>query len=168
MKAQLSTPTPIANTGRSRTIVVLFVGLLVLAVAIIGSVLALSQRTPAAEIAARGPANHALIAHCRVCQDEALAARQGLGLAGEWAAPSVVAATPSRALMINCQVCRDEALGAAQASAPSLLPVRSHVVRSRIFQDELIAAAQSNLVPLAIPSNTIDQQLDDLHRPGPR
>jgi hypothetical protein len=76
MKAQPSTPTLIVNHDRSRAIVILFAGLLIVAAAIIGSVLALSWRAPAAEIAARGSTNHLLIAHCRACWDEALAASQ--------------------------------------------------------------------------------------------
>jgi hypothetical protein len=116
MNAHQSTPTQIATTGRSRAIVVMFAGLLILAAAVIGSFFALSPRTPAAEISAHGPANHLLIAHCRPCQDEALAARQTVDLAAGRAAPSTVVGAPHHALITNCRICRDEALGASQAS----------------------------------------------------
>jgi hypothetical protein len=138
MNAHPSTPTQIATTGRARAIVILFAGLLVLAAAIVGSVFVLGQGTPAATITARGQTNHLLIAHCRPCQDEALAAGQGAGLAREQAAPSIVIGAPPRALTTNCRPCRDEALAGTQASFGM------------------------------VDGGTIFSQLDDPHQSGPR
>ncbi len=138
MNAQPSTPTQTATTGRARAIVKLFAGLLILAAAIVSGVFMLSQRTPAAAITARVPTNHPLIAHCRPCQDEALAAWQGAGLAREQAAPSIVIGAPPRALITNCRPCRDEVLAGTQASLGM------------------------------VDSGTIFPQLDDPHHSGPR
>src|SRR6266511_5828910 len=114
MKAQPSTPTQIANNGRLRAITVMFAGLLVLAVAIVGGVFALSQRTPATAITAHGPTNHSLIAHCRACRDEALAAQSNVAAQPVQVAPA--GHTTTHTLITNCRACRDEALGAGQAS----------------------------------------------------
>jgi hypothetical protein len=138
MKAQPTTPTLFVNHNRLRAIVILFAGLLVLAAAIIGSIFAFSRGAPTAEISARTPSNHLLIAHCRPCQDEALAARQGAGLAGEQPSLSSVVSSPPHTLTINCRACRDEVWGASQASFSAI--------------DRHIALSQ----------------LDDTRGPGPR
>jgi len=138
MNAQPSTPTQSANTGRSRANIVLFAGLFIFAAVIIGGVFALSQRTPAAAITARGPTNHPLIAQCRPCQDEVLAARQGSALSTPQAAQPTMTSSGARALITNCRSCRDEALGANQAS------------------------------PQTADGGTIFSHLNDPRRPGPR
>ena len=176
MNAQQSTSTQIADTRRSRTIMIIFAGLLVLAVAIIGSVLALSQRASTADIVARGPTNHLLIAHCRACQDEALAARQGVGLAGEQAwLPSVVR-LPPHALITNCRVCRDEVWGGIQVLRQAGQPAaavpavgrspRVLIKNCRACQDEALAAIQASFS--ASDDLVSFREPDDARGPRPR
>jgi len=61
------------------------------------------------------PSTQQLIAHCRVCQDEALGASQINLPAAQPAPPIVLAPPPAQQLIAHCRVCRDEALGAVQS-----------------------------------------------------
>ena|SRR5436309_2970384 len=113
MKPQTFESTPIAAKGRSHASVTLLAGLLVLAAILIGGVFLFSQRPPAAASDTRSAAAHTLIANCRACRDEALAAHQGFASASSQVARPVVASVGARALIANCRICRDEALGSA-------------------------------------------------------
>ena len=113
MKPQTFESTPIAAKGRSHASVTSVAGLLVLAAILIGGGVLFSQRPPAAASDTRSAAAHTLIANCRACRDEALAARQSLTAASSHVARPVVASVGARALITNCRVCRDEARGSA-------------------------------------------------------
>jgi hypothetical protein len=57
-----------------------------------------------------------LITYCRVCQDEALAARQARLSELEPSRAIGSIAAPVRSRISNCQICQDEALGANQTT----------------------------------------------------
>ncbi len=73
----------------------------------------MSITPPAADRALRTPTQH-LIATCRPCRDEALAAQIKVAAQPIQVAPAVQ--TTTRARIVNCRPCRDEALGVNQAS----------------------------------------------------
>jgi len=148
MKAQTSTLTQSTNNNRSHTILVLIAGLVVLAAAIIRAVFAINQRTRASEITSRASAQRPLIANCRVCADEALAARQGVAPNAGPATQPVAAVSNARPLIATCRVCADEALAARQrplpANAPAAQPApigisaRPLVTHCRVCRDEAL------------------------------
>jgi len=161
MKAQPSTLIQFVSTDRARAVAFLIAGLLVLA-AIAGSAFALSQRTPATPIAARGPANRPLLAHCQPCRDEALAARQVFGRGTPHATQPVN--TGAGTLIASCRICRDEALGARQAMPQAARPAAAQAPAGR-GQQGLIASCR---VCRDEALGAMFPQLDDPRRPGPR
>ena len=174
MKAQTSTLTH--ATSRSRTILVMIAGLVVLAAAIIGAVLALSQRARAPQITSGAAAQRPLIAYCRVCADEALAARQSFVPNAGRATQPAAADTNARPLIVTCRVCADEALAAHQPSmpastraakpAPTGFSARSLITNCRVCRDEALAGTQASFG--TVDSGTVFPPLDDPHQPGPR
>src|SRR5262245_47349090 len=138
MKAQVSSLTRTTNNKRSRTKLAMVAGLIVLAVAIVGAARVLSQRAQAPQITSGAAAQRPLIAYCRVCGDEALAAHQPSMPASARAAKPAPTGFSVRSLITNCRACRDEALAGTQASFGT------------------------------VDSRTVFLQLDDPHQPGPR
>ena len=176
MKAQVSSLTQPTNNNRSRTILAMVAGLIVLAVAIVGAALVLSQRARAPQITSGAAAHRPLIANCRVCADEALAARQSFVPNAGRATQPAAADTNVRPLIVTCRVCADEALAAHQLSLPasaraakpaptgfSAHPLFAHC---RACRDEALAGTQASFG--MVDSGTVFPQLDDPHQPGPR
>jgi hypothetical protein len=177
LKAQTSTLTQTRNTSRSRRILVLIAGLVVLAAAIIGAVLALNQRVRAPEITSRASAYRQLIAYCRVCADEALAARQGVVPSAGRATQSVAANINTRPLIAYCRVCADEALAAYQSPVPAsrsataaiarIFNTRALAVQCRVCLDEALGGTSTGVDTAELP---LDQpaSAELLRRNGPR
>jgi hypothetical protein len=176
MKAHVSSLTQPTNNKRSRTKLAMVAGLIVLAVAIVGAALVLSQRARAPQITSGAAAQRPLIAYCRVCADEALAARQSFVPNAGRATQPAAADTNARPLIVTCRVCADEALAAHQLSipararaaqpAPTGLSARSLITNCRACRDEALAGAQASFG--TVDSGTVFPQLDDPHQPGPR
>jgi hypothetical protein len=176
MKAHVSTLTQPTNKSRSRTILTMSAGLVVLAAAIISAVLALSQHTRTPTIRSHASAARLLIASCRVCADEALAARQPSAPNAESATQRTAVVTNARPLITYCRACADEALAARQQSAPasvraaqpapSILSTRPLIAQCRICRDEALAGTQASSG--MVDSGAVFAQLDDPHQPGPR
>jgi hypothetical protein len=116
MKTQTHYTTPIRLMPWIRRYWVALAAALVLGATIIGLFYALgfsvSTLRPAADRAIRIP-TQGLMANCRACRDEALAA-QVKAAQPVRVAPAVHPTTGG--LIANCRLCRDEALGANQAS----------------------------------------------------
>ena len=176
MKAQVSSLTQPTNNKRSRTILAMVAGLIVLAVAIVGAALVLSQRARAPQITSGAAAHRPLIASCRMCADEALAARQRFIPNAGRATQPAAADTNTRPLIVTCRVCADEALAAHQPSipasaraaqlAPTGLSARSLITNCRACRDEALAGIQASFG--MVDSGTVFPQLDDPHQPGSR
>lgn len=119
MKTQTHYTTPLRLTSWVRRYGVALAAALVLMATIVGLLYALgfslSTPRPAAERAVRTPTRR-LIANCRVCRDEALAAQINPAAQPVRVAPAVH--TTIGGLIANCRSCRDEALGADQARLP--------------------------------------------------
>jgi hypothetical protein len=174
MKTQVSSLTQPTNNKRSRTMLALVGGLIVLAVAIVGAALVLSQRAP--QITSGAAAHRPLIADCRMCADEALAARQSFIPNAGRATQTAAADTNTRPLIVTCRVCVDEALAAHQPSipasaraaqrAPTGVSARSLITNCRACRDEALSGIQASFG--MVDSGTVFPQLDDPHRPGSR
>lgn len=117
MKIYTQYITPIALTPSVRRYRVALAAALALLVMIIGLLyvpgFSLSTTRPPAEHAVESPPQ-GLLAICRSCRDEVLAAQSKVAAQPVRVAPAVH--TTTRALITNCRPCRDEALGANQAS----------------------------------------------------
>jgi hypothetical protein len=120
MKTQTHDTTPITRMAWVRRYGVALAAALALAATIIGLLYALgfsvSTTRPAADRAVRTPTQR-LMANCRPCRDEALAAQINPAAQLVRVAPAVH--TTIGGLIANCRACRDEALGAHQASLPT-------------------------------------------------
>ena len=177
MKAHVSTLTQPTNKSRSRTILAMSAGLVVLAAAIIGAVLALGQHTRTPAITSHASADRPLIASCRVCADEALAARQGAVPNAAHAPQPAAADTNARPLIAYCRACADEALAARQPSVPasvratqptlSNLSARPLIAQCRVCRDEALGSTSTGIgaaeTSLALPASA-----ELLRRAGPR
>ena len=177
MKAHVSTLTQPTNKSRSRMILTMSAGLVVLAAAIIGAVLALSQHTPTPAIRSHASAVHPLITSYRLYADEVLAARQQ-------SAPNAESATQRTAVVINprpliryCRACADEVLTARQPSAPtsvraaepapSILSTRPPIAQCRVCRDEALGRSSTDL-GTAERSLALPVSAELLRRDGPR
>jgi hypothetical protein len=120
MKTHSHYTTPITLTPWVRRYGAALAAALALVATIIGLLYALgfsvSTIRPAADRAVRIPTQR-LVANCRPCRDETLAAQINPAAQPVRVAPAVH--TTTRALITNCRPCRDEALGANQASLPT-------------------------------------------------
>jgi hypothetical protein len=177
MKAHVSTLTQPTNKSRSRTILVMIAGLVVVAAAIIGAVFALNQRMRAPGITSRTSAHRTLMAYCRVCADEALAARQLAAPNAEPATQPAAAGINARPLIASCRVCADEVLAARQPSvpasvraaqpAPSILSTRPLIAQCQVCRDEALGSTSTDVGAaersLALPAST-----ELLRHDGPR
>jgi len=130
MKAQTHYTTPITATPWMRWGMRALAGLLVLAVVIVGLVYALGlfgQPSQSRTNGGVGAPARTTITNCRVCRDEALAARQpGQALTGPVKATTPIR-TPTGTLISSCRVCRDETLGANHADLITTALVVLHV-----------------------------------------
>jgi len=119
MQTQSNYTTRVATTPRLRWGARALAALLVLAVVIVGVLYALGVFGRVSRAATDGtvaaPARP-LVTHCRVCQDEVLAARPPRQAGRQPAQATGLIASPARPLLSTCQVCRDEVLGANQSS----------------------------------------------------
>jgi hypothetical protein len=120
MKAHTHYNTPISATPWMRRIVLGLATSLALLATIIGLIYALgfsvSTTRPTADRAVRIPSQR-LIANCRLCRDEALAAQVKAAAQPDRVVPAVH--TTISGLIANCRACRDDALGANQARLPA-------------------------------------------------
>ena len=114
MKAQTHYTTPITATPWMRwgirALAALFV--LVVIVALVYALGLFGQPSQSGTNSGVSAPAHTLVANCRVCRDEALAARQpGQALIGSSTTTAAIGAR-AHALISNCRACRDEALWA--------------------------------------------------------
>jgi hypothetical protein len=117
MKTQTHYTTPTTLTPWVRRYGVALAAALVLGATIVGLLYALgfsvSTPRPAADRAVGTPAQ-GLMANCRACRDEALAAQ--VNSAAQPVRVARAVHTTIGGLIANCRACRDEVLGANQAN----------------------------------------------------
>jgi len=151
-------------------------GVLIL-VAIIGGIFARSRHPSTATIDSRAIAASSLVTHCRVCLDEALAARQRPVSVSLPPAPPAVASSAARALASYCRVCADEALAARQRVVPAsrsattaiarIFNTRALAAQCRVCLDEALGGTPVD-VGVAEPDLALPASVELLRRNGPR
>ena len=117
MKAHTHYTTPIATTPwvrRHRAVLAASVALVVTAIGLLYTLgFSVPAMLPVAD-GTDGATTRRLIANCRACRDEALAAQ--INLAAPPAPAPPVVHRMMRSLISNCRACQDEVLGASQVS----------------------------------------------------